>query len=318
MLCDRCGAENEDSLQFCENCGAKLESVRESCTEKFCVMCGKELSQGVKFCEYCGFSVSNQPVGGSYSQTSDKTEELLAGASAVARRALDEGKKGLHSAQQQISGFVSSRGQQNKQYTVSAPASMQHEPLARVQYKMSGSTVNFYEDCLEYDGKILLYKDIKTVTSEGSTTVGYATVIVYSYSESKIVFMMRDGARHKLGLYGFNLYGIGTTRSATDRWRELNSAVEEYVVKPMARDVINRIKNGGLTEISYLEIINGKVIAEPSLFRRGAVITKENFGRCYSTEGYIIFEDKTGKKLFEVLDDEPNAMLLPYVIPEIL
>lgn len=315
MICNKCGMNNTDNAKFCVNCGSELEKRIET-SVRFCEMCGKKLSPGVKFCENCG-AIVNSKQKEVQIQLPDKAGELMSEAANVAKKAFEGGKKGLQNVQQQFSDITLQHSQPEQQHDIPKPVSMHKDPLARVPYKANGATVDFYEDCLAFEGKVLLYKDIKTVASEGSTTSGYAAIVVYSYSTSKIVFVMRDGTKHKLGMVGFNLYGLGTTKSATERWRELSRAVEKYVAKPMAEEIIRRIEIGGISEISCFNITGDKIIAKPHFFSNEVIITNENYGRCYSTGLTIVVEDKHGKKLVKISDDVPNAMLLPYVLPRI-
>ena len=50
-ICRNCNCEYEDNVNFCPQCGSKLES------DKFCSNCGKKLSPDAKFCPECGAKV---------------------------------------------------------------------------------------------------------------------------------------------------------------------------------------------------------------------------------------------------------------------
>jgi hypothetical protein len=49
MKCLRCQAENEERLNFCEDCGAQLARA--------CPNCGARIRPGAKFCGECGSSL---------------------------------------------------------------------------------------------------------------------------------------------------------------------------------------------------------------------------------------------------------------------
>jgi hypothetical protein len=49
--CGKCGAENAQSVRFCNNCGNNLEAAAPSGT---CAGCGFENAPGTKFCGGCG------------------------------------------------------------------------------------------------------------------------------------------------------------------------------------------------------------------------------------------------------------------------
>ncbi len=51
MICNECGAKNEDKSNFCESCGEKLENII------LCPHCGKENARNNKFCMDCGVSL---------------------------------------------------------------------------------------------------------------------------------------------------------------------------------------------------------------------------------------------------------------------
>lgn len=50
MKCQYCGAELDDGVLFCKDCGAKVEIKKVM----FCRECGSKLEDGVKFCSNCG------------------------------------------------------------------------------------------------------------------------------------------------------------------------------------------------------------------------------------------------------------------------
>jgi len=51
--CPKCGAENEPSALFCEQCGARLR-------ESLCPFCGAPIDDGVDFCERCKQYIDKQ------------------------------------------------------------------------------------------------------------------------------------------------------------------------------------------------------------------------------------------------------------------
>ena len=50
MKCVKCGAELDDGVLFCRECGAKVINNEV----RFCRNCGKEIKAGSQFCSYCG------------------------------------------------------------------------------------------------------------------------------------------------------------------------------------------------------------------------------------------------------------------------
>jgi hypothetical protein len=49
--CPSCSKEYDDTMQFCMECGGRLEQVGVKC-----ISCGQELAPGMKFCPFCGSS----------------------------------------------------------------------------------------------------------------------------------------------------------------------------------------------------------------------------------------------------------------------
>lgn len=74
MKCAKCGAELEDGVLFCRECGAKVEIPRK----KFCRECGAPLADGVKFCSECGAKIDlivDSPVSASITNTIESSDQ---------------------------------------------------------------------------------------------------------------------------------------------------------------------------------------------------------------------------------------------------
>lgn len=56
MKCWNCGAELQDGVLFCRECGSKVSQQE---IKKFCRECGHELQQDAKFCSFCGTKVES-------------------------------------------------------------------------------------------------------------------------------------------------------------------------------------------------------------------------------------------------------------------
>ena len=55
MKCSKCGAELENDMLFCRECGERVKSTSmEKC---YCRECGAKISSGAKFCSACGAKV---------------------------------------------------------------------------------------------------------------------------------------------------------------------------------------------------------------------------------------------------------------------
>lgn len=74
MKCAKCGAELEDGVLFCRECGAKVELPRK----RFCRECGAPLADGVKFCSECGAKIDlivDSPVSASITNTIESSDQ---------------------------------------------------------------------------------------------------------------------------------------------------------------------------------------------------------------------------------------------------
>jgi membrane protease subunit (stomatin/prohibitin family) len=54
VACPKCGAGNLANAKFCNECGAKMETVGQTTP---CAKCGAQLQPGTKFCNECGTKV---------------------------------------------------------------------------------------------------------------------------------------------------------------------------------------------------------------------------------------------------------------------
>ena len=72
MKCPACQFENRDGINFCEECGAKLELK--------CPGCGALIPLGRKFCGNCGFMLTepSEPAAIDYSKPQSYTPKFLA------------------------------------------------------------------------------------------------------------------------------------------------------------------------------------------------------------------------------------------------
>lgn len=71
MICKNCGAEIEDGLVFCTQCGSKQEGD----TAKTCPDCGTPIEDGVQFCTQCGRAVGEKAETGTGAAEADGTAE---------------------------------------------------------------------------------------------------------------------------------------------------------------------------------------------------------------------------------------------------
>lgn len=74
MRCPRCATENRGGVKFCEECGARLETI--------CPSCGATAPAGTKFCGACGAGVTSpvpdRPAGVRYAEPQSYTPGHLA------------------------------------------------------------------------------------------------------------------------------------------------------------------------------------------------------------------------------------------------
>lgn len=99
MICNKCGAENDDGVKYCSTCGNRLDGKKEcpfchaeiketsvyceNCgkrvdSKKLCPVCGNEMGENDKFCNACGYG-NKSAVKQTNSQidSMSKTEKVL-------------------------------------------------------------------------------------------------------------------------------------------------------------------------------------------------------------------------------------------------
>ncbi len=68
MKCPSCGADNDGSNRFCEQCGARLDAAPPPAASQTCPSCGAVVLPGEAFCDECGAALNNPaPVAASLS-----------------------------------------------------------------------------------------------------------------------------------------------------------------------------------------------------------------------------------------------------------
>lgn len=73
IKCNNCGATMLDTVNFCTECGTKLEKIEETISR--CINCGSELKEGANFCVECGTPVESS-VQSEESETNDSPIEM--------------------------------------------------------------------------------------------------------------------------------------------------------------------------------------------------------------------------------------------------
>ena len=56
MICNHCGAENDEGAVFCEECGQKISAPVQK--KNICPHCGAEYEEGTVFCDECGKEIT--------------------------------------------------------------------------------------------------------------------------------------------------------------------------------------------------------------------------------------------------------------------
>ena len=316
MKCKYCNHEIEEGMRFCENCGKEVsEPYEEEDWPRFCSECGARLSPGFKFCENCGAQI--MPKSKEHrSEIGAEIETIYAEASSIASDIITEGKNKASILKQQIESKMDSYKAPPSSYNMGGTADIisRGEPLEVVQQKMNGESVSFYEDHLVYGETVVKYSDIRTFSSYCKTS---SYLVLDSIVDGHVSFMMKDGSRHKINVYGGGVIGIGTAGGARERWRNLVAATDKYVAKYMADMAYAQVRIGGAVDISCVDIRDNKAIAKGLFYPKPVVIDRNNFGSCYKDGYNVIVRDKQDKKLLEISDDVPNASVLVYLLPRL-
>ena len=56
IICKLCGTKMPDDMNYCTNCGTKLEKPEEAAC-RFCPSCGAKAGEGDRFCSMCGYDL---------------------------------------------------------------------------------------------------------------------------------------------------------------------------------------------------------------------------------------------------------------------
>ena len=59
MKCPSCGADNDSSNRFCEQCGARIDAAPPPAASQTCPSCGASVLPGEAFCDECGAALNN-------------------------------------------------------------------------------------------------------------------------------------------------------------------------------------------------------------------------------------------------------------------
>jgi len=125
-----------------------------------------------------------------------------------------------------------------------------------------------------------------------------------------------NGQKFKIKVYGFSIWSIGAKGSARRRWSALFDSIFDIVAKSMAVRMLNQIKQGAAVNIAGMDI-NLNEASGQRILRDPIHITKHNFGGCV-LDGYNVrIADREGRKLYTTSDNNPNALLLPYILNDL-
>ena len=280
-FCSRCGQAYDSNEMFCSACGEKrvfFSNAPQTEEMIFCSACGTKYNTNDGKCPACG--ELSYPV---ESEIRPQKEAALSQS-----RPIDTPNQ----VQQTLGGNL----------------------LRNVTYKSDGRNVNFYDDHLEFDGNHIRYADIAVMDSHATSAWGYALIVWYSYTTMYLRFTLYNGQKYKINASGMSVWSIGTTRSSKKLWPALFGAAYDIVAKSMAQNVLKQIQSGATVNLAGLEI-NRKFSMYKKVFKQQPIyINEQNFGAC-GRDGYAVrVVDKGGQKLFATSDDDPNALLLPYVL----
>ena len=132
-------------------------------------------------------------------------------------------------------------------------------PLAIAKYKNGKKEAVFFEDRLEYDGKVLRYDDIEEVTVNASNSKVFGIVFYLSNFAFDFAFKDKAGTVHHIERRGTSLYGIGSATRVLHEYDEVAPPMYKIVIASVTRRLINTIENGGEVELCGMKITRDKV-----------------------------------------------------------
>ncbi|HQD49903.1 MAG TPA: hypothetical protein PLL17_02055 [Defluviitaleaceae bacterium] len=191
--------------------------------------------------------------------------------------------------------------------------------IVEVPINPKGKTARFYDDRVEFNEKVILYKDIEGLTAGtlGKTVHTYIGIPVGRSFDGGVRFRTKDGKNHNIVMNSFAMFGIPIIRNPKKYEKlfyPLYEAVYSIVAKNMAKPYIDKIRAGATVEVSGFLINSAE--AKPVKSRKPIVITKANY-RDYQVRdlGDVIVFDRSGDVLWQFT--KPNALLIPYIFDEI-
>lgn len=191
-------------------------------------------------------------------------------------------------------------------------------PLATAKYKNGSKEAVFYEDRFEFDGNVLRYDDIRTVTVNASNDKIFGIVFYLSNFSFDFAFEDNEGKTYHVERRGTSLYGIGSATRVLHEYEEVAPPMYDIVIASVVKGMIRKIDAGEEIDLCGMKIGRGR--AEFKYLGEDIVLDKDNFAGCELTSdpSYVLvyMTDSKGKtKQVNRIDAaKPNAGLIRPVL----
>ncbi|MBP5654135.1 MAG: hypothetical protein J6X33_01345 [Clostridiales bacterium] len=194
-------------------------------------------------------------------------------------------------------------------------------PLATARYKNGSKEALFYDERMEFDGNVLRYDDIKTVSVNASNDKIFGIVFYLSNFSFDFAFEDMDGKTLHLERRGTSLYGIGSATRVLHEYEVVAPPMYDIVIPRVVRRFISTIDAGGSIDLCGMNITSSGITYK--YLGEDIVIDKSNFAGCEVTSDplYVLvyMTDSKGKRkqVNRIDAAKPNAWLIRPVLRHI-
>ena len=191
-------------------------------------------------------------------------------------------------------------------------------PLAIAKYKNGKKEAVFFDDRLEFDGKVLRYDDIEEVTVNASNSKIFGIVFYLSNFAFDFAFKDKAGTVHHVERRGTSLYGIGSATRVLHEYEQVAPPMYDIVIASVTRRLIKTINDGGEVILCDMKITRDRIS-----FRRlgeDVVIDASNYEGVKVTGDpsyvFLYMKDAIGRTIQanRIDTSKPNAGLIVPVI----
>ena len=204
--------------------------------------------------------------------------------------------------------------------------------LREVPYRGKKKIARFFEDHVEFGGKVVSYRDISILTTSAMTTIHtYGGIPMGRSFTGGAQFKLNNGKSMRINMGAMTIFGIPilfrSPRKSEKLYPALHEALYTVVARNMAEPLINRISNGETIDVGGLAINSAQAIKAKAMARekskgkgkeskKNPVINKGNYRESLFVSNSIInVYDKKGDILWHTsVWNNKNTLLIPHIL----